>query len=174
MALPVIFGTSRNRTNLGSTLSGLYTTTSTTVTRNGDLVVLSSQSVDTSRTPVPTLLTITKLRRRLVHGNDHAHINLILRSNRPHRIRRFTALVNCNYNTVGPCLIFSAVRNVVSSRLLPTVSFSGTYRGFVGTIAGKIVGVTSGVNVSAVRDCHKTRVFRTLNLGRSIVSRCFA
>lgn len=88
-------------------------------------------------------------------------------------MRRFTALLNCNTDTVGPCLTLRAVRRLVSDRVL-SGSCCTTMSSCGRTIVDKVMGVTSGVNVSAVRSCRKSRVFRTVNVSSSIVRGCFA
>lgn len=159
--------------DLRGTVRCLFVRISHIVHRNTGVLVLASHRMSRCRITVPSLLTMSKLRRRLMHAGGEASMTVVLRDKRPERIRRFTALLKCKTYTVGPCLTRRSVHRLVRTGLLrgsccTTMSSCGS------TMVRKVVGVTSGVKVSAVRSCRKTGVFRTVNLGASFVGHCFA
>ncbi len=170
--LPLLFSPTRNISSLHHRLTALYGGTRRDISGNIGCVVLSSHSISTARTTVPTLLTIDTIRRCLVSINGHIRATLVIRSKRVHRIVRTTLLLNCNTDTVGPCVTFTVLSSLIGHHGV-TRRCIATRGGCVHTISGNLGGVVSGVNVSAVHSCHKTGLFRTVNLSSALLRRCF-
>lgn len=172
IGLPVLFRMSRNYRKLGATLSQLYVRTRRSITSNIGCVVLDSGSISRARTPVPSLLTIDTIRRRLVSTRGHIRATLIIRAKRVHRIVRTTLLLNCKTDTVGPCVSFTVLRSLISERRV-RLGCRVTHGGCVGTLYGNLFGIVDGVKVDAVHDCQNTGLFRTINLSATLASTCF-
>lgn len=172
IGLPVLFSTTEKTRNLHRTLGRLYGGTRTTISRKMGCVVLSSHRVSTTRTTVPSLLTMDTMRRRLVSMRGEMRATLIMRDKRVQRIVRTTLLLKCKTDTVGPCVMFTVLSSVIGGNSI-RLGCRATRGGCVGTIYGKLCGMVDGVNVDAVHSCHKTGVFRTINLNDRILSACF-
>lgn len=172
IGLRVVFRATGNRRKLRRTLSRLYGRTTRDISSNCGCVVLDSHNISRARTTVPSLLTIDTMRRCLVSTNGHIRATLVMRDNRVHRMVRTTLLLNCNTSTLYPCLACTVLSSLMGGKGVRR-SCRATRRGCVGTIGGNLFGVVTGVNVSAVQDCHNTGVFRDVNLDRDLLGDCF-
>lgn len=172
IGLPLLFRITGKYRKLRRTLTALYGRTRRSIGRKIGCVILSSHSMSTTRTTVPSLLTISTMRRRLVSINGQIRATLVMRDNRVHRIVRTTLLLNFKTDTLGPCVTFTIVSGLIG-RGRVRLSCTATRGGCVGSIYGNLFGVVDGVNVDAVHSCQNTGVFRTMKLDRRLDGTCF-
>lgn len=172
IGLPVLFRITGKGTKLRRTLARLYGVTRRSIARNMGCVILASHRISVARTTVPSLLTMDTIRRRLVSINGQIRATLVMRDNRVHRIVRTTLLLNFKTDTLGPCVTFTILSQLMGSGSV-RLSCAATRGGCVGSVYGNLFGVVDGVNVSAVHSCHNTGVFRTINLDRRLDGTCF-
>lgn len=151
----------------------LFETTNNTITDNTDILILSNHKYNQIYTPIPTLLTVTNLHHHLIHTSTHTKTNLIIESNKPHKIHHFYLLINYNTQTFNPYIIYKTLNNIIKKKLLKKTTLEKTIINYNKTIIKNIIKIISKINISTIQTYHNTQIFETINIDQKIINKYF-
>ncbi len=138
------------------------------------LIILSDRNADVYRPPIPALLAVAAVNRRLTEKGLRTRTGLISETGEVREVTHLALLLGIGVSAVNPYLAFETVANMAVQRdLSADVSASTAVENYVHALQKGLMKIMSKMGISTLRSYRGAQVFEAVGLGRELMDRYF-
>ncbi|UQZ90491.1 glutamate synthase large subunit [Deltaproteobacteria bacterium Smac51] len=136
------------------------------------IIVISDKDADEQHPPIPSLLAVAAVNRKLMECGDRVRIGLICQTGEAREVSHLAMLLSLGASAVNPWLAFgtaadSALRG--ASGIGPTTAVEN----YVQALCKGLLKIMSKMGISTLRGYRGAQIFEALGLGPELMSRYF-
>ncbi|MFO7870132.1 MAG: glutamate synthase large subunit [Kiritimatiellia bacterium] len=140
----------------------------------GSLIVLSDRGLPGYLAPVPALLAVSAVNRRLIEKGLRTTTSIIVESGEPREVHHVAMLLGYGATAVNPYLAFETVADMAESRMLTAdIDVTTALENYVQALRRGLLKIMSRMGISTLRSYRGAQVFEALGLGRAVIDRYF-
>ncbi len=138
------------------------------------LVVLSDRAAGPERPPIPSLLAVAAVNRRLTETGLRVRTGLICETGEPREVTHLALLLGFGASAVNPWLAFQTIANLAAEGDLGSdLSPSDAVEKYTHALTKGLLKIMSKMGISTLRSYRGAQVFEAVGLGRELMGRYF-
>lgn len=143
--------------------------------RNGTgVIVISDKKADADRLPIPSLLAVAAVNRKLVELGNQARIGLICETGEAREVHHIAMLLSLGAAAVNPWLAFETVGDLATRGKLPEQPGpSEAIENYVHALCRGLLKIMSKMGISTLRGYRGAQIFEAVGLGRELMDMYF-
>ncbi len=159
---------------LRSALDRLESEAEMAVMAGARILVLSDRAADAGHPPIPSLLAVAAVNRRLTGSGLRVRTGLIAETGEVREVTHLALLLGFGASAVNPWLAFQTVAQMAGQRdLAATVSPADAAENYTHALTKGIQKIMSKMGISTLRSYRGAQVFEAVGLGRELMERYF-
>ncbi len=173
--LSTLFRAADGEAGLKHALDDLSTRAAFAVQSGYTLLVLSDRGIDSTFTPIPSLLAMAAVHNRLVRDKMRTQVALIIESGEPREVMHFALLIGYGASAINPYLAIETVHDLKRRGMLPeNVSAEQAEKNFIKAIDKGLLKTISKMGISTLQSYCGAQVFEAVGLNMSLIEAYFA
>ncbi len=142
--------------------------------RGDSLLILSDRDLPSDIAPIPALLAVSAVNRRLSTKGVRTSAGLILETGEAREVMHMALLLGYGATAVNPYAAFDTVAAMDLRReLTRNLSVGVALENYIGALLKGLLKIMSKMGISTLRSYRSAQVFEAVGLGRSVVERYF-
>jgi glutamate synthase domain-containing protein 2/glutamate synthase domain-containing protein 1/glutamate synthase domain-containing protein 3 len=138
------------------------------------LIVISDKMADEGHLPIPSLLAVAAVNRKLMASGDRVRIGLICESGDALEVSHMAMLLSLGASAVNPWLAFETVADLAQREELPgRVGVSKAVENYVKALCKGLLKIMSKMGISTLRGYRGAQIFEAVGLGRDLMDKYF-
>lgn len=159
---------------LEAALSRLCRTAELAIQEGKRVIVLSDRDLSPHQAPIPALLAVAAVNRRLVERRLRTSASLIVETGEAREIMHLALLLGYGASAVNPYLAFETVADMVESgKLSADISEAQALRNYVNAMCKGLLKTMSKMGISTLRSYRNAQIFQAVGLNSEVVDRFF-
>lgn len=172
--LPMHFPAHGNGTALEAALRDLCDKSEAALDDNNTLIVLTDRNLSSNITPIPALLAVSAVNRRLVEAGKRTSSGIIVETGEAREVMHIALLLGYGATAVNPYLAFETIADMAIGKRLPeNISVAEAIENYISALCMGLRKTMSKMGISTLRSYRSAQVFQTVGLNRDIVDRFF-
>ena len=143
--------------------------------RNGaGIIVISDKSADGGRLPIPSLLAVAAVNRKLMESGDRVRTGLICETGEAREVSHLAMLLSLGASAVNPWLAFETVADLAVRGELPgRVGASTAIENYAKALRKGLLKIMSKMGISTLRGYRGAQIFEAVGLGQDLMNKYF-
>ena len=138
------------------------------------LIVLSDRDLPEGRAPIPALLAVSGVNRRLVQKGIRTGAGLILETGEAREVMHVALLLGYGATAVNPYVAFETVASMgLEKQLDRNLSVAVALENYINALCKGLLKIMSKMGISTLRSYRSAQVFEAVGLNRDLVNRYF-
>ncbi len=159
---------------LEAALGRLESEASFAVAAGARLLILSDRKAGPDRPPIPSLLAVAAVNRRLSDQGLRTGIGLIAETGDAREVTHMALLLGLGASAVNPWLAFETVADLATNSDLPVnISATTAVENYVHALTKGLLKIMSKMGISTLRSYRGAQVFEALGIGGEVMERYF-
>ena len=171
--LPMLFAPDGGGDALARALEALCNTASEAVARGQAILILSDRGVDAQHAPIPSLLALAAVHRRLVQDGTRTQCGLVVESGDAREVHHIALLLGYGAGAVNPYLAFESLHDLIRQRELPDLTEPQAVAHYSKALNKGVLKVMSKMGISTLQSYRGAQVFEAVGLDRAVVDTWF-
>lgn len=143
--------------------------------RNGkSVVVLSDKNLSYGHAPIPMLLAVSAVNRRLIEENLRTSAGIVAECAEAREIAHVALLLGYGATAVNPYLAIETIADMVEKGRINGVDAATAVENYINALCKGILKVMSKMGISTLRSYRQAQVFEAVGLGRELIEKYFA
>jgi glutamate synthase (ferredoxin) len=164
--LPAVFPAGEGSEGLEWALVRLCDEAAYHVEEGAAILILSDQTVDHHRAPVPMVLAVGAVHQELIRRGLRMRVSLVAETGEARDVHHLAALIGYGASAVNPYLVYEVVaREASGARAEPAGALSNYRR----TIESGLLKVMSKMGISTISSYHGAQIFEAVGLDHALV-----
>jgi glutamate synthase domain-containing protein 2/glutamate synthase domain-containing protein 3 len=139
-----------------------------------NILVLSDRNLPSDCVPIPALLAVAAVNRRLTDCGLRTPAGLIVESGEPREVMHLALLLGYGATAVNPYLAFESVAALAERKELGTaVSASKAVENYIAALCEGLRKIMSKMGISTLRGYRNAQVFESVGLSRKVIDAYF-
>ena len=144
------------------------------VTSGAGVIVISDRKADADRLPIPSLLAVAAVNRKLVDLGNRARIGLVCETGEAREVNHIAMLLSLGAAAVNPWLAFETVGDLATRGKLPDrIGPSEAIENYVHALCRGLLKIMSKMGISTLRGYRGAQIFEAVGLGRELMDAYF-
>lgn len=178
ITLPAVFDTPTPGTPPGEmlqfALDRLEDAAEEAVLAGARILILSDRMADAEHPPIPALLTVAAVNRRLTDKGLRVKTGIISETGEVWEVTHLALLLAQGITAVNPWLAFETVAHLAAERdLSKDIATSVAAENYVAALTKGLMKIMSKMGISTLRSYRGAQVFEAVGLGRELMQRYF-
>ncbi len=142
--------------------------------RGRNLIILSDRDLPRDQAPIPALLAVSAVNRRLIRAGCRTGAGLIMETGEAREVMHMALLLGYGATAINPYLAFEIVADMALQRELSVeIGVSKALDNYVAALGEGLRKVMSKMGISTLRSYRSSQVFEAIGLSREMVDRYF-
>jgi glutamate synthase domain-containing protein 2/glutamate synthase domain-containing protein 1/glutamate synthase domain-containing protein 3 len=142
--------------------------------RGRNLIILSDRDLPRDQAPIPALLAVSAVNRRLIRAGCRTGAGLIMETGEAREVMHMALLLGYGATAINPYLAFEIVADMALQRELSVeIGVSKALDNYVAALGEGLRKVMSKMGISTLRSYRSSQVFEAIGLSREVVDRYF-
>ncbi|MDY6853220.1 MAG: glutamate synthase large subunit [Thermodesulfobacteriota bacterium] len=143
--------------------------------KEGDtLLILSDRNLPEDHAPIPSLLAVSAINRRLVASGLRTSAGLILETGEAREVMHMALLLGYGATAINPYLAFETVAAMaIKKELTNDISVAVAIENYIKALCKGLLKIMSKMGISTLRSYRSAQVFQAIGLSRNLVNRYF-
>jgi len=172
--LPTLFRAEDGKAGLKRGLDDLSARASHAVDSGYSVLILSDRGVDANTAPIPSLLAMAAVHKRLVVEKKRTQVALIIESGEPREVMHFALLIGYGASAINPYLAFETLHDMKHRGVLPeSITAQQAERNFIKSINKGLLKTFSKMGISTLQSYRGAQVFEAVGLNQSLIDAYF-
>lgn len=138
------------------------------------VIVLSDRDLSSSEAPVPALLAVAAVNRRLVERRLRTSVSLVVETGEAREVMHLALLLGYGASAVNPYLAFETVAEMVATgRLSANIGEARALKNYVSAMCKGLLKIMSKMGISTLRSYRNAQIFQAVGLNSELVDRFF-
>ncbi|MDR3038256.1 MAG: glutamate synthase large subunit [Candidatus Adiutrix sp.] len=138
------------------------------------LVIISDKAASGIRLPIPALLAVAAVNRRLMSSGDRVKIGLICQTGEAREVGHMAMLLSLGASVINPWLAYETVADLARRGLLPApVGEGAAVDNYVQALSKGLLKIMSKMGISTLRGYRGARIFEAVGLGPELMADYF-
>jgi glutamate synthase domain-containing protein 2/glutamate synthase domain-containing protein 1/glutamate synthase domain-containing protein 3 len=138
------------------------------------ILILSDRDLPETRAPIPALLAVSAVNRRLIQRGLRTRTGLIVETGEAREVAHMAALLAYGASAINPCLAFETIADLALDHALPEpLPVVACIQNYLDALCKGLLKVMSKMGISTLRSYRRAQVFEAVGLGAEIVERYF-
>ena len=138
------------------------------------LVIISDRAARPRRPPIPALLAVAAVNRRLMSSGDRVRIGLICQTGEAREVGHMAMLLSLGASAVNPWLAYETAADLARRGLLPTpIGESAAVDNYVRALCKGLLKIMSKMGISTLRGYRGAQIFEAVGLGSELMASYF-
>lgn len=143
--------------------------------RNGkSVIILSDKNLSYGHVPIPMLLAVAAVNRRLVDKRLRTSAGIIAETGEAREVAHFCLLLGYGATAINPYLAIETIANMVENGQVTGVDAAVAVANYIKAVCKGILKVMSKMGISTLRSYRQAQVFEAVGLGKELVDAYFA
>ena len=143
--------------------------------RNGkSVIILSDKNLSYGHAPIPMLLAVAAVNRRLVDKRLRTSAGIIAETGEAREVAHFCLLLGYGATAINPYLAIETIANMVENGQVTDVDAAVAVANYIKAVCKGILKVMSKMGISTLRSYRQAQVFEAVGLGKELVDAYFA
>ncbi len=143
--------------------------------RNGkSVIILSDKNLSYGHAPIPMLLAVAAVNRRLVDKRLRTSAGIIAETGEAREVAHFCLLLGYGATAINPYLAIETIANMVENGQVTGVDAAVAVANYIKAVCKGILKVMSKMGISTLRSYRQAQVFEAVGLGKELVDAYFA
>ncbi len=144
------------------------------IAHQSPLIILSDRNLPADQVPVPSLLAVSAVNRRLVEKGVRTSCGLIIETGEAREVMHMALLLGYGATAINPSLAFESVAAMVKrGQLDRPMSIAAAIEKYIQGLAKGLLKTMSKMGISTLRSYRSAQVFQAVGLHREVVDRYF-
>lgn len=159
---------------LEAALARLCRTAELAIKEGKSVIVLSDRDLAPQQAPIPALLAVAAVNRRLVERRLRTSVSLVVETGEAREVMHLALLLGYGASAVNPYLAFETVADMVASgKLSADISEAQALRNYVNSMCKGLLKTMSKMGISTLRSYRNAQIFQAVGLNSDVVDRFF-
>jgi len=173
--LPMLFRAADGEAGLRHSLDDLSNRASYAVAAGYTVLILSDRGIDSTYAPIPSLLAMAAVQKRLVSEKTRTQVAIIIESGEPREVMHFALLIGYGASAINPYLAIESVRDLTERGLLHSdVSAEYAEKNFIKAINKGLLKTISKMGISTLQSYCGAQVFEAVGLNQALLDAYFS
>ncbi len=138
------------------------------------IIVISDKKADSEKLPIPSLLAVAAVNRKLMETGDRVKIGLICETGEVREVSHLAMLLSLGASAVNPWLAFETVGELAARGELPAhVGATTAIENYVHALCKGLMKIMSKMGISTLRGYRGAQIFEAVGLGPDLMSKYF-
>lgn len=143
--------------------------------RGQTLIILSDRELPRDMAPIPALLAVSAVNRRLVRAGCRTGAGLIMETGEAREVMHMALLLGYGATAINPYMAFEIVADMALQRALSVeIGAAKALENYVDALCEGLRKVMSKMGISTLRSYRSSQVFEAIGLNRDVVDRYFS
>lgn len=138
------------------------------------VIILSDKNLSYGYAPVPMLLAVAAVNRRLIEKNMRTSAGIVAETGEAREIAHFCLLLGYGATAINPYLAIESIAAMVADGRIKNIDAAGAVENYIEAICSGILKVMSKMGISTLRSYRQAQVFEAVGLSESLVEEYFA
>jgi len=172
--LTTLFRVADGEQGLRHSLDDLSNRASHAVAAGYTVLILSDRGVDSTFAPIPSLLAMAAVQKRLVSEKTRTQVAIIIESGEPREVMHFALLIGYGASAINPYLAFESLHDLHQRGFLPEkISSEYAEKNFIKAINKGLLKTISKMGISTLQSYCGAQVFEALGLNQTLLDAYF-
>ena len=172
--LPIGFRAGGDGAAMQAALNNICRLAESAVTAGYRIVILSDKDLPEGEAPIPALLAVAAVNRRLIEKRLRTSVGLILETGEAREVMHFAVLLGYGASAVNPYLAFDMVADMALQKQLSVEQrVAKAIEHYVTAVCKGLLKTMSKMGISTLRSYRSAQVFQAVGLDRTLVNRYF-
>ena len=158
---------------LEAALERICTEAETAVRSGRNVVILSDRNFSEEEIPIPSLLAVSAVNRRLLAAGIRSGAGIILETGEAREVMHFALLLGFGATAINPYLALETVSELVREGkvTVPPATATGNY---IHAVCKGLLKIMSKQGISTLRSFRSAQLFEAVGLSREVIDRYFS
>ena len=138
------------------------------------VIILSDKNLSYGHAPIPMLLAVAAVNRRLVDRRLRTSAGIIAETGEAREVAHFCLLLGYGATAVNPYLAIETIADMAENRRISGVDAAVAVANYIKAVCKGILKVMSKMGISTLRSYRQAQVFEAVGLGKELVDAYFA
>ncbi len=164
--LPAVFPAGEGSEGLEWALVRLCDEAAYHVEEGAAILILSDQTVDHHRAPIPMVLAIGAVHQELIRRGLRMRVSLVVETGEARDVHHLAALIGYGASAVNPYLVYDVIAREASRGGVEPSAALANYRK---TIESGLLKIMSKMGISTISSYHGAQIFEAVGLDHALV-----
>lgn len=138
------------------------------------IIIVSDKKACGRLLPIPSLLAVAAVNRKLVESGDRVRIGLLCETGEAREVSHMAMLLSLGASAVNPWLAFETVADLAESGELPEpMGAAKAIDNYVKSLCKGLLKIMSKMGISTLRGYRGAQIFEAVGLGRELMDKYF-
>ena len=138
------------------------------------VIIISDKNLDYGRVPIPMLLAVAAVNRRLIEKNLRTKAGIVAETGEAREVSHIVLLLGYGATAINPYLAFETIADMVESGRITKVDAATAVDHYIKALCKGLLKVMSKMGISTLRSYRQAQVFEAIGLGKELVNKYFA
>ena len=159
---------------LGSALERLCDQSERAIARRNSLIILSDRDLPEDLAPIPALLAVSAVNRRLVQMGVRTGTGLILETGEAREVMHMALLLGYGATAINPYLAYESVAAMdLRGELSKSLGVGVALENYIKALCKGLLKIMSKMGISTLRSYRSAQVFEAVGLNSDLVNKYF-
>ena len=171
--ISVGFSAASGEDGLKSALDKICTEAAEAVRAGKSVVVLSDKSLSYGYAPIPMLLAVAAVNRRLIDEGLRTSAGIIAQTGEAREIMHFALLLGYGATAINPYLAIETIAQMASEGRFASLDADGAVANYMTAVCKGLLKIMSKMGISTLRSYRQAQVFEAIGLNSEFVENYF-
>ncbi len=138
------------------------------------IIVISDKMAGNGQLPIPSLLAVAAVNRKLMESGDRVQTGLICETGEAREVNHMAMLLSLGASAVNPWLAFETVADLAQREELPQkIGPTAAVENYVKALRKGLLKIMSKMGISTLRGYRGAQIFEAVGLGREVMDKYF-
>ncbi len=138
------------------------------------ILILSDRDLGETTTPIPMLLAVAAVHRRLIKEALRTRIGIVAETGEAREVMHMALLLGYGASALNPYLAFETVASMAAAdRLDRRMRMVEAIDNYVKALCGGLLRIMSKMGISTLRSYRSARIFEAIGLSQAVIDRYF-
>ncbi|MDR1920302.1 MAG: glutamate synthase large subunit, partial [Candidatus Adiutrix sp.] len=138
------------------------------------VIVVSDKKAGGRKLPVPSLLAVAAVNRKLMETGDRVQVGLLCETGEAREVSHIAMLLSLGASAVNPWLAFETVSDLAAREKLPArIGATTAVENYVKALCKGLLKIMSKMGISTLRGYRGAQIFEAIGLGPELMDKYF-
>ncbi|WDN88615.1 glutamate synthase (NADPH) large chain [Desulfosarcina sp. BuS5] len=160
--------------DLEEALESMCSLINKTLKSGNSIIILSDKELPEDMTPIPALLAVAAVNRRLIEKGARAETGLVVETGEAREIMHFVLLLGYGATAINPYLAFESIAEMaITGKISNNNDTAGAIENYIKAVCKGILKTMSKMGISTLRSYRNAQVFQAIGINSRIINKYF-
>ncbi len=171
--LTMEFNPTLGEDGLKQSLEDLCAQAEKTVNEGKSIIILSDRGLADNRAPIPALLALSAVNRRLVQKSLRTFSSILVETGEAREVHHLAMLLGYGASAVNPYLAFETLMDVSMRNGLGEITLTRAMENYINALCKGLLKIMSKMGISTLRSYRGAQIFQAVGLNSDFVNTYF-